>query len=759
MERSRITSLSDRPIKQKLTIIIVVITAAALLLSGAGMVIIDSLLFRQYLQRDLSALAQIIADNSTAALAFEDPRSATETLAALRVRTHLVAACIYRADGGLFARYTRPGSGSGCPTNGVLDGVEFTNKDLTVRRPVVLKDRRLGTLSLIYDLGEISERMRLYGATVFLVLLASSLIALLLSSRLREVITTPISQLARAAMSVSATRDYSIRAPKLSRDELGLLVDAFNEMLAGIQSRDAELKRALLEREEALKAAQIARDSLRTTLASIGDAVISTDAEGCVVFINPIALSLTRWSESEVVGKHLDDILRLINEQTREKVESPAARVLREGAIAGMANHTVLIARDGTEVPIDDSAAPIRNERRELTGVVLIFRDITQRRKAEQELRSTREQLQLVTDTMAAAVTRCSREHRYIWVNRRYAEWLAGPSEEIAGQMITDVLGAEGYNTLRPYIEQVLTGQRTEFETQVKYTTIGERWIHATYEPTRDASGVVDGWVAEVSDITALKKAQAQVARMNVDLRKTNESLARSNEDLARFAFMASHDLQEPLRMITTYAQLLEKRYHHQLDREALTFVDHIVGGSRRMRELLADLLTYTQIGEDTESSPEPADLNAVLQTVLQNLRLAVEENHAVITSDPLPAVNAYAAHCVLLFQNLIGNAIKYRSEDPPRVHISVQREGSRWRFAVADNGIGIAPEYHQRIFGMLKRLHGKEIPGTGIGLAICQRVVERYNGKICVESQAGQGATFLFTLPDASHPQEESNA
>ncbi len=179
-------------------------------------------------------------------------------------------------------------------------------------------------------------------------------------------------------------------------------------------------------------------------------------------------------------------------------------------------------------------------------------------------------------------------------------------------------------------------------------------------------------------------------------------------------------------------------------------FMANIVEGTRLMRELLTDLLAYTGIGSHPEEPVEAVDLNLIVDHVRQNLKASIDETAAIVTSDPLPTLHAYAAHFTSLFQNLIGNAIKYRSEQPPEVHISVHEADGELRFAVADNGMGIDPGYHKQIFEVFKRLHGQTIPGTGIGLAICQRVVERYDGRIWVESQVGEGATFLFTMPSS---------
>jgi PAS domain S-box-containing protein len=741
----------DIPIQQKLIVTILVTTALALLLSGTAILVLDSAFFRAQLRQDLSAQAQIIAENSTAAVAFNDPRAAEDTLASLRARPHVVTACIVRLDGSRLATFSRPGSGEPCPAPRSADDIWFAANDLTVSRTILLKDRPIGKLVLVYDLGEISERLRFYGAMVLGILLVSGLIALLVSADLRKRIVAPIEALANYTSHVAQTRDYTVRARKTSQDELGVLVDSFNDMLFSIQARDDNLKKALTEREQALSDARNTRESLRTTLASIGDAVLATDAEGRVAFANPEAQKLLRRTEAEMIGQPLEHFFNLVEERSRETLESPVKQVLRTGTMAGLRDQTVLVAADGSEIPIDESASPIRAESGQVTGVVLTFRDITGRRQNEAELRSAREQLQLVTDTMASAVTRCSRDLRYIWVSRQYGKRLNIAPEKMAGQPIAAIVGENAYRVVWPFIERVLTGERVEFETEVDYRTIGRRWIRGTYVPTRDRNGAVDGWVAEVTDITALKQAQAHVVKINEELQRSNSSLARSNDDLERFAYVASHDLQEPLRMVTTYSQLLIRSYAGELRGEATTFVGNIVEGTRRMRTLLSDLLAYTAINAGADEQIETVDLNGALENAKNNLKAAIAESEALITSDRLPSLRGHEGHFVSLLQNLIGNAIKYRGSEAPRIHVAAGIVDGLLQVTVADNGMGIAPEYHQKIFIPFKRLHGRKIPGSGIGLAICQRVVERYGGRIWVESEEGAGSRFIFVVPETA--------
>jgi signal transduction histidine kinase len=253
--------------------------------------------------------------------------------------------------------------------------------------------------------------------------------------------------------------------------------------------------------------------------------------------------------------------------------------------------------------------------------------------------------------------------------------------------------------------------------------------------------------------IAERRQAEEEVRRLNAELeqrvaRRTAE-LERSNQELEQFASVASHDLQEPLRMVASYTQLLQRRYKGRLDEDADELIGYAVDGVLRMRTLILDLLAYSKV-ERSGGPFEPVETEDALQAALQSLRLAAEESQARITHDPLPSVQADSTQLVQLLQNLLGNAIKYRGAAPPRVHVAAERADGEWRFCVRDHGIGIDPQYAERIFLPFKRLHGPQVPGTGIGLAIAKKIVERHGGRIWVESQPDEGAAFFFTLPAA---------
>jgi PAS domain S-box-containing protein len=262
------------------------------------------------------------------------------------------------------------------------------------------------------------------------------------------------------------------------------------------------------------------------------------------------------------------------------------------------------------------------------------------------------------------------------------------------------------------------------------------------------------GFARDVTDVKRtmqqLSSANDELARRSEQIEQFNLYLSRSNEDLKQFAYVASHDLQEPLRKVTAFCQLLRDDYGDSLDDNARTYIQYAVDGALRMKTLVQDLLEFSRV--ETQGKPlEPTDADDACKEAIENLALAIDEVGAEVACDPLPPVQADRAQLVRLFQNLIGNAIKYRSQELPRIDVTVEDNDGQWLFRIRDNGIGIEPQYHERIFVIFQRLHGREeYSGTGIGLAVCKRIVERAGGRIWVESKTGEGSVFCFTLTKA---------
>jgi light-regulated signal transduction histidine kinase (bacteriophytochrome) len=268
----------------------------------------------------------------------------------------------------------------------------------------------------------------------------------------------------------------------------------------------------------------------------------------------------------------------------------------------------------------------------------------------------------------------------------------------------------------------------------------------------RGSDGSLLGTLQANRDITSRKRVDAELVRRARELEQANVSLARSNEELEQFAYIASHDLSEPLRAISGPISLLGRRYHDQLDSEADEFIEFAVDGCRRMQAMIDDLLTYSRAGRVGE--PQPVDCNLLLNTVMAELAPRITETGAMVRVDPLPTLDAQPIPLLQVFRNLVSNALKFvASGVVPEVAVSAERVGDEWRFTVTDNGIGVAPRHRERIFGMFKRLHTRaDYPGSGIGLALCKRIILREEGRIGVEhAPSGQGSRFWFTLPLSS--------
>lgn len=499
--------LRDLPIRQKLVWITMLASGVALALATLALVAVEVTRSRREIRRDLAALAAIVADNSTAALTFDDRAAAEETLAALRARPSIRAAALYDGEGRLFARYSRSREPGGLPARPGPDGHHFTDDDLELYQPVSLKGQRIGTVYLRSDLREMAGRLRTQAATVAAVLLLAALLALLLSSRLQRVISTPILALAETARAVSARKDYSLRAERQGADELGELVEAFNQMLAQIEERDSRLRAAR------------------------------------------------------------DELERRVEERTLE-----------------------------------------------------LKQELAERRRAEEEL-----------------------------------------------------------------------------------------------------------------------------ARRNAEL-------AQSNKELDDFAYVASHDLKEPLRGIHNYSSFLLEDYGDRLDQEGRFKLETLTRLTRRMEALIDSLLHFSRVGR-LELELEAVDLNETVAGVVDSLAVTLAESGAEVrVPRPLPTVRCDRVRVGEVFGNLISNAVKYNDQPGKWVEVGAldgQPGGAPPVLYVRDNGIGIPDKHQDAIFRIFKRLHGRDQfgGGTGAGLTIVKKIVERHGGRIWLESAPGRGSTFYFTL------------
>ena len=318
--------------------------------------------------------------------------------------------------------------------------------------------------------------------------------------------------------------------------------------------------------------------------------------------------------------------------------------------------------------------------------------------------------------------------------------------------LIATVLSLAAAGLLGAWITRSITQPLSTLDRGARALAAGDFQHRVPIDGTDELAHVAQVFNSSAAELAGMfdevQKQRAAAEAAQAALEERARELGRANADLQQFAYSASHDLQEPLRIVALYSQLLQRRYAGQLDERADEYIEYLYKAAHQMAQLVTDLLTYTRTASVPQEESAFCDVKFVLQRVLSTLEKQILSQQCRVTAGDLPCVRAHEVHVQQLLQNLVGNALKYRSERTPEISIEAERTRSGWEFAVRDNGIGIDPQYADQIFGIFKRLHGQKYPGTGIGLAICQRIVEGYGGTIWVESEVDEGATFRFTLP-----------
>ena len=375
----------------------------------------------------------------------------------------------------------------------------------------------------------------------------------------------------------------------------------------------------------------------------------------------------------------------------------------------------------------------------------ILVRQIRERLQAERELFRSEERFRATFEQAAVGMALVGIDGRWLRVNQRLCEITGYPAEDLLTKTFQEITHPDDLDLDLDHVRRLLAGEFPDYSLEKRSLTRDGAtvWANLTVGLVRDEQGAPDYFIAVIEDITERMEAEEK-------LRTLNEDLIRSNRELEQFAYIASHDLQEPLRMVSSYTQLLARRYGELLDQDAKDFIGFAVDGANRMQQLIQDLLAYSRI-TTRGKPPEPLDSHDALGEAVANLQATIQESGALVTTVDLPRVMGDRGQLVQVFQNLIANAVKFhRPEEPPRIHVSAERTGGFWTFRVADNGIGIESKYFDQVFQVFQRLHTRsEYPGTGIGLAICKRAIERFGGRIWVESEPGTGSTFFFTLPE----------
>jgi PAS domain S-box-containing protein len=367
--------------------------------------------------------------------------------------------------------------------------------------------------------------------------------------------------------------------------------------------------------------------------------------------------------------------------------------------------------------------------------------DITERKKAEEKVRESEEKYRNIVETANEGILMIDDKAVVTYANKKLTDMLGYSLEEGVNKSIWCFVSEESKDIVKLNLKKSRQGINDSYELKLIKKDSSSIWIYLSYKAFFNKDGNFVGSLSMLTDITDRKIAEET-------LKSKIKELSRSNEELEQFAYVSSHDLQEPLRMISIYLQLLQRKYQGNLDDKADKYIYFAVDGASSMQNLINDILDYSRLTR-TSREPKTTDCEFILNQMLSSLKLIINKNKATVSHDPLPEVIADSTQLAQVFRNLISNGMKFRSEEAPEIHLSAERKANEWVFSVRDNGIGIDPQYSKRIFEIFKRLHTRDkYSGTEIGLSICKRIIERHGGRMWVESKLDKGSTFYFTLP-----------
>ncbi len=625
-----------RSVRHKLFAGVLVTSLAALLVTGVAMLIYDLRSYHTAQVNDLTTQAELIGRASAAALQFDDRKFAADNLNLLKVRPKIRAAAIYNAKGGLFASYLRPGAQSeDLPALPDSEGVRVTGERLDLYRRIVDNNEILGAVYLRSDY-EFYDRLWNYLGIVLGVSVLALAVSLLLSGWLQASVTRPILEVTGVARHVVERRDFSLRAKKTTEDEIGYLVDAFNDMLAEIAHQTEALKtsnqaleRQIAERSEAERALRDSERRNRTLVDAITSVVWTADHQKTFTTTQPAWGTYTGQTEDEYRGAGWR---RAFHAEDRDAFESQWA----EAAIA-------------------------------------------------------KKTLECVARLWHAA----SSDYRFVSVRAAL------------------VLSAE---------DEILE------------------------------------WIGTVTDIDDRKRAEEEIRRLNAELegrvRERTAQLEATNKELESFSYSVSHDLRAPLRAIDGYSQMLEEDYRDRLDDEGKRLLTVVRRESGKMGRLIDDLLAFSRLGRNPITAMAEIDMTALAKDVAQELLRDETPDRVRLDVWRLPPVRGDKSLLHQVWMNLLGNALKYAGSRPrPEILVTGEITNGEAVYRVADNGVGFDMRYAGKLFGVFQRLHStEEFAGTGVGLAIVQRVVTRHGGSVRADGKVGEGATFTFTLPVGKH-------
>jgi len=513
------------------------------------------------------------------------------------------------------------------------------------------------------------------------------------------------------------------------------------------------LFRALSQRKHAQEELVKSEKWLSTTLASIGDAVIATDMNGAISFMNPIAESLTGWTLEDARGKSMDLVFDIVNKETRHPVENPVKKVFREGKVVGLADHTILLSKSGKEFDIEDSAAPITGDAGVAFGVVLVFRDITEKKLVEQETSRQKDLLLLILSTVTDGVVVADTNGKFLLFNAAAERFLGVGAVNATPDKWSDQYGVFSPDGVTPYppsdlpLVRSMRGENVDAaELFIRNANVpAGRLLSITGRPLRGDDGALKGGVVVLHDITLQKRAQEALVQ-------AKDEAERTSQFKDQFLSTMSHELRTPLNAVLGFSDLLADERYGPLNEKQRRYIDHIHTGGKHLLTLISDILDLSKIEAGRmELALESLTVEGAFGEVVSVMQPLVDKKAQLLSAHAEPGltVRADSTRFKQVLMNLLGNAVKF-TPNGGRIELAARLADGKVRVEVRDNGPGIPPDEQKRIFEAFYRLResGKKSEGTGLGLAITQRLVELHGGELGLDSHLGQGSCFYFSLP-----------
>jgi PAS domain S-box-containing protein len=726
-------------IKRKTMAVIMLAITAVLVLAAAAFSAYDLVAYRQNLLHGFSATAAILADHSVAALASRDAKDAQDTLTSLRADRRVAEAALYDRQGKLFVRYPPQAPASQFPQRVTQAGHRFEDARLVLSEPVTDGGKQLGMLYLKSTNHPLFARLRFYGGTVGLILLGSIAVALAISNALQQRITSPILALAQVAKTVSERGDYSIRARKTTADEMGLLTDAFNHMLGRIE-----------DQTEALRQDEEGRSLLAAIVASSDDAIVGKDLEGKVLSWNEAAERVFGYTAAEMLGQ---SITRLLVPDRPHEEESILEQVRR-----GTTRHyeTVRLRKDGQHIDVSLTVSPIRNGRGEVIGASSIGRDITQRNRAEREIRTSRARLSGIIGSAMDAVISVNKEQRITIFNEAAEKMFRCPADQALGQPLDRFIPARFRQAHHGHVEEfgrtgVTSRAMGDLVPLAGLRADGEEFpIEASISHTEVAGQQL--YTVILRDITERQRAEAQIRQLNAELEQRvverTAQLTETNKELEAFTYSVAHDLRAPLRHIDAFSNILDEEFGPALPPDAQHYLRNIRNSTHKMSLLVDDLLNLARVSRQ-ELRRQSTPLDDLVAEVMADLKDETAGRNLEWHVEHLPDVECDPGLMKQVFANLLSNAVKYtRPRSVAVIEVGCQQADGDTALFVRDNGVGFNMKYADKLFGVFQRFHrAEEFEGTGVGLATVDRIVRRHGGHIWADAAVGRGATFYFTV------------